>query len=189
MVIYSGGENKMRKNLSWLLRGFLIGGSVFVSACVGYSGSNLNPGVATRADVVASMGEPAMHWKDADGREQLAYPRGPAGTQTYMAFIAVDGKLERIEPVLNMEHFSRIERDKSDKEAVLRLLGPSPSQWTMYFKARDELVWEWRFCDPWDEMAFFDVLFDATTGIVRTTYQRPDSPGSDRGANGCGQSS
>ncbi len=178
----------MQKHLYLLLRIVLLGGAVLISACAGYSGSNLRPGVASLADVVASMGEPAMRWKDPDGAEQLAYPRGPAGTQTYMAFIAADGKLARIEPVLNMAHFARIERDKSDKESVLRLLGPSPSQWTMYFGARDELVWEWRFCDPWDEMAFFDVLFDATTGIVRTTYQRPDSPGSDRGANGCGQS-
>ena len=179
----------MRKYFSLLIRGFLLGSAALIAACAGYSGSNLKPGVAMLPDVVASMGEPAMRWKDADGREQLAYPRGPAGTQTYMAFIAVDGKLERIEPVLNMEHFSRIERDKSDQAAVLRLLGPSPSQWTAYFKARDELVWEWRFCDPWNEMAFFDVLFDGTTGIVRTTYQRPDSPGSDRGRSGCGQSS
>ena len=51
--------------------------TVLLSACASYSGSNLKPGVATLPEVTASMGEPAMRWKDPDGREQLAYPRGP----------------------------------------------------------------------------------------------------------------
>ena len=166
-------------------RTVLIGITVLLSACAGYSGSNLQPGVATLPEIVASMGEPAMRWKDADGREQLAYPRGPAGTQTFMAFIGTDGRLERIEGVLDMQHFARIEPGKSDKESVLRLLGPSQPQWNAYFKARDELVWEWRFCDGWSKLARFDVLFDATTGVVRTTYQRPDLIGWDGSAPFC----
>jgi len=170
---------------SFLVRLALLGSVLVLSACAGYSGSNLKPGVATLSEVVATMGAPAMRWKDADGREQLAYPRGPVGTQTFMAFIAPDGRLERIEGVLDMAHFARIEPGKSDQAAVLGLLGPSQPQWTAYFKARDELVWEWRFCDSWNALAFFDVLFDATTGIVRTTYQRSDLRGPDGRAPGC----
>jgi hypothetical protein len=102
-----------------------------------------------------------------------------------MAFIDGTGRLERVEPVLNVAHFTRIEAGRSDQAAVLRLLGPSPSQWTAYFKARDELVWSWRFCDNWNQMAFFDVLFDATTGIVRSTQQRPENGGGDWGNPGC----
>ena len=30
------------------------------------------------------MGAPAMRWREADGGERLAYPRGPAGFHTYM---------------------------------------------------------------------------------------------------------
>ena len=165
----------------------LVASALVLAACAGYSGSNLKPGVSTRSEVVTSMGEPAMRWKDADGREQLAYPRGPEGTQTFMAFIAPDGRLERIEGVLGTAHFARIKPGKSDQAAVLRLLGPSQPHWTAYFKARDELVWEWRFCDGWNQLAFFDVLFDATTGIVRTSYQRPDLRGPDGTAPRCGQ--
>ena len=161
--------------------------TLLLSACAGYGGSNLKAGATALPEVIASMGEPAMRWKDDDGREQLAYPRGPAGTQTFMVFMAPDGRLERIEAVLDMEHFARIEPGKSDKATVLRLLGPSQPQWTMYFKARNELVWEWRFCDSWSQMAFFDVLFDATTGIVRTSYQRPDLSGMDGAVPACGR--
>jgi hypothetical protein len=171
---------------SFLARLALIGCALLLPACAGYSGSSLQPGVATLAEVVATMGEPAMRWKDADGREQLAYPRGPMGTQTFMALIGADGRLERIEGVLDMAHFARIEPGKSDQAAVLRLLGPPQPQWTAYFKARDELVWEWRFCDGWSQLAFFDVLFDATTGIVRTSYQRPDLTGFSGVVPSCG---
>lgn len=160
--------------------------ALLLSACAGYSGSNLKPGVSTRPEVVASMGEPAMNWKDPDGREQLAYPRGPAGTQTFMAFIGPDGRLERIEKVLNLEHFARIENGKSDMASVLRLLGPVWETNVAYFKARDELVWSWLFCDSWNQEAFFDVLFDGTTGIVRTTQQRPNFVGPGGGAPSCG---
>jgi hypothetical protein len=132
------------------------------------------------------MGQPALNWRDADGSQQLAYPRGPAGSQTFMVFVAPDGRLQRIEAVLDMEHFARIEPGKSNKESVLRLIGPSVPQWTNYFKARDELVWEWRYCDAWNQLARLDVLFDATSGIVRTTYQRPDLSGFDGVAPFCG---
>ncbi len=150
---------------------------VTLAGCASYAGRDLKPGASTLPEIVASMGSPAMRWKDPDGREQLAYPRGPAGTQTFMVFVAAGGRLERIEPVLNVEHFARIEAGKSDKESVLRLLGPSNPTQTAYFKARNELVWEWRFCDSWNQVAWFDVLFDGTTGVVRTTAQRPELVG------------
>jgi hypothetical protein len=160
--------------------------TVLLSACAGYSGSNLKPGVATLSEVTASMGEPAMRWKDPDGREQLAYPRGPAGTQTFMVFIGADGRLERIDGVLVMEHFARIEPGKSDQSSVLRLLGPSAPLRTQYYRLSNELAWEWRFCDGGSRLAFFDVMFDASTGIVRTTYQRPDDSGRDNSPPFCG---
>lgn len=168
-------------------RMFLICVVLSLSACAGFGGSDLKPGVSVLSDVIASMGEPAMRWKDADGREQLAYPRGPAATQAFMVFVAPDGRLERVEKVLNMEHFARIEAGKTDMTSVLRLLGPVPSQNVAYFKARDELVWSWLFCDSWSQQAFFDVLFDGTTGVVRSTQQRPNFSGWDGVVPGCGR--
>jgi hypothetical protein len=176
----------MQNGLSVLSRMALVGITVLLSACAGYSGSKLKAGVATLPEVVASMGEPAMRWKDPDGREQLAYPRGPAGTQTFMVFIGADGRLERIEGVLDMEHFARIEPGKSDKGSVLRLLGPSAPLRTQYYRLSNELAWEWRFCDGGSRLAFFDVMFDASTGLVRTTYQRPDDSGRDGSPPFCG---
>jgi hypothetical protein len=175
----------MRNNISGRSLSVLMAVASLLSACAGYSGSGLKPGVATLPEVVATMGEPAMRWLEADGRQQLAYPRGPSGTKTFMVYITPDERLERIESVLDEAHFARIESGKSDQAAVLKILGPSQPLWTAYYKPRDELVWEWRFCDSWGQLARFDVLFDAGSGIVRTTYQRPDLMGRDGVAPSC----
>ena len=161
----------------------LVCSLVFLSACASYKGSHLQPGVSTLAEVIATMGEPAMRWKEADGSEQLAYPKGPSGTQTYMVFITPDKRLNRINAVLEMEVFAKIIPGQSTQADVLKLLGPPPSHWIYYYKARDELVWEWRFCDAYSLVAFFSVLYDGTTGLVRSTMQRNDFYG--RAVPGC----
>ncbi|PKO88016.1 MAG: hypothetical protein CVU18_08800 [Betaproteobacteria bacterium HGW-Betaproteobacteria-12] len=162
------------------LRGVsIVLAALLVGACAAYSGRGLQPGVASVDDVQRTMGVPALRWRDPDGSQQFAYPRGSAGTHTYMAFFTPDGRLSRLENVLQMSHFARIRPGRDDQEAILRLLGPPVPAWTIYFKARDELVWEWPFCDEWNRLARFDVLFDGTSGHVRTTYQRPDLRGPD----------
>ncbi len=141
-----------------------------LSACTSYSGSSLKPGVSKLEDVVQVMGEPAMRWHDPDNSTQLAYPRGPSGLHTYMVFIAQDGKLQRIENVLTPKVFARVLPGMT-KEEVLHTLGPYG--WTAYYPNRDELEWEWRFCNDLNEAARFDVLFDNTKGTVRSTLNPP----------------
>ncbi|MBW7902295.1 MAG: hypothetical protein H3C26_12490 [Rhodocyclaceae bacterium] len=150
------------------VRCFAVVCCLFLSACAGYSGRGLVPGVAGEAEVLATMGAPAMRWARPGGGAQLAYPRGPAGVHTYMVFVDAAGRLERIVNVLDAVHFARVQAGMTQDE-VLRLLGPPQPQWTAYFPARDELVWEWRYCDSWGEAARFDVLFDGTAKTVRST--------------------
>lgn len=109
-----------------------------------------------------------MRWAEAGGAQLLAYPRGPFGFHTFMVRIDADGTMTSVENVLDPKHFARI-RAGMTQEEVLRTLGPPQPQWTAYFPARDELVWEWRYCDDWSEPARFNVLFDGTSGKVRTT--------------------
>ena len=185
--LHHGGHNVSGLAHSGFIRSLLIGSVLVLAGCAGYGGSNLKPGASVLPDVVASMGVPAMRWKESDGSEQLAYPRGPAGTKTFMVFVRPDGVLERIENVLDMEHFARIEAGKSDMSSVLRLLGPVSAHNAVYFKARNELVWSWLFCDSWSQQAFFDVLFDGSTGIVRSTQQRPNYALRDGRVPSCGR--
>jgi hypothetical protein len=157
-----------------MLRALLLSVSLLLAGCAGYGGADLVAGVAREADVRQAMGVPAMQWTLPGGGRQLAYPRGPAGYETFMVHLDAAGRLERIENVLDMTHFARIQPDMTQEE-VLQLLGPSQPQWTAYFKARDELVWEWRYCDSWREAARFDVLFDATKKTVRSTMSWTES--------------
>jgi hypothetical protein len=84
-----------------------------------------------------------------------------------------------------MSHFARITPGRDNRESILQLLGPPNPAWTMYFAARDELAWEWLFCDDWSHLARFGVLFDASSGLVRSTLLRPELLGPDGAAPWC----
>lgn len=144
--------------------------AALLPACAGHGshgGTGLPPG-ASAAEVLRVMGEPALQWQDADGSHRWAYPRGPLGVHTWMLRLDADGRLQGIENVLEPRGFARIARGQS-MDDVLRALGPPDPAGTAYFARRDELVWQWRYCDDFGELAHFHVLFDATTGTVRST--------------------
>lgn len=144
---------------------------LLLAACASYSGSGLKPGEARLEDVLRVMGNPAMQWQEPDGSRQLAYPRG---IHTFMVQFGPEDRMQGIENVMDMKTFARIQPGMT-KEQVLHLLGPSDPSGTAYFKARDELAWEWRYCDAWNEPARFDVLFDASKEVVRSTLSLTDS--------------
>lgn len=149
--------------------------ALLVAACASYDGRDLAPGAARLEEVVATMGEPALQWREPDGSRQLAYPRGPAGVHTFMVRLGPDGKLQSIENVLDERHLATVRAGMS-KEDVLRILGPSDARLTVYFKARDELVWDWRYRAAYGEYMRMLVLFDATSGQVRSTMVQPEQP-------------
>ncbi|MBU1237692.1 MAG: hypothetical protein KJ634_03640 [Gammaproteobacteria bacterium] len=157
-----------------------------LAGCASYGGHDLVIGEAGEADVIRTMGTPAMRWTQPDGGVRLAFPRGPMGVHTYMADIGADGKLSAIRNVLTPETFGEIAANMSADE-VLRRLGPPEPSWTAYFSRRNELVWVWRYCDDWHQLARFDVLFDATARRVRSTMtQREDQIGDCGGEYGGG---
>lgn len=141
--------DEMDDHFSSAIRGLTILAALLVAGCAGYGGSDLKPGESTLPDVIASMGAPAMTWKNPDGSEQLAYPRGPEGTQTFMAYLGPNGKLLRIEKVLEDAQFHRV-RSGMHKDEVLRILGPSGERWTQFYARRNEIAWSWLFCNSWN---------------------------------------
>lgn len=171
-------------------RQFLIGVVIFcnafgISSCAHYDGRPLVPGVSSPVEVEALMGPPVMRWRAEDGSEQWAYPKGPLGVHTFMLHFDAQGRLQRRENVLTSEHFARLRPGLDDQQAVLRLFGPPNPVWTVYYQARDELVWEWLICDDWSHLARFSVLFDGSSGLVRSSMQRPELVGRDSVAPWC----
>ena len=153
---------------TWLL----LAAFALISGCAGYSGSGLKPGIATITDVESSMGQPALAWKNKQGQVvQLAYPRGPAGYVTFMAFFSDAGKLDKIEQVLDERHFALI-KTGATKEEVLRIIGPYRD--TNVFSARDELDWNYGYCSQNLQRMAYSVMFDTKTGLVTGGQTNPD---------------
>ncbi|MBS1142328.1 MAG: hypothetical protein H6R13_3781 [Proteobacteria bacterium] len=147
---------------AWVLAIGLLAG------CAGYDGAGKVPVDARLADVERTMGVPALRWQGPDGGETLVYPFGAMGYHTFFVRGDASGRFLSRENVLTMKHFARIQAGMT-QEQVIRTIGPPVPAWTVYFKARDELVWEWRYCDDWNEPARFNVLFDGSSLRVRST--------------------
>ncbi len=152
--------------------GIAVLATATLTACAGYSGAGLKPGIATIADVEATMGQPAMAWKNRQGQiSQLAYPRGPAGYVSFMAYFDKQGKLEKIEQVLDERHFYLVKIGMTQDE-VLRILGPYRD--SNVFTARDELDWNYGYCSQNLQRMAYSVMFDTKTGLVTGGQTNPD---------------
>ncbi len=134
-----------------------------LAACAGPA--SLSSGTP-ELQVQARMGKPDSVTKNADGSETWAYPQGPLGRQTYMVTLGADRSVREVQQVLREEFFSKVHSGMS-RDDVRRLLG-KPAE-VMLFDARGEEVWSWRYLEQ--NPMFFNVLFDRSTGAVRTTQR------------------
>jgi hypothetical protein len=121
------------------------------------------------AQVQARMGKPETVRKGADGSQIWEYPRGPLGRQTYMVTLGPDGSVKEVSQVLSDPYFSKVTSGMS-REEVRQILGRPGDVWM--FPARDEEVWTWRYQDV--NPMFFNVMFDRTSGTVRSTRKQEE---------------
>jgi outer membrane protein assembly factor BamE (lipoprotein component of BamABCDE complex) len=139
---------------------------LLAAACAAYDGRSLQPG-ATEAQVRASMGEPALDLGAPDGSRRLVYPRGPLGTQTFMADVSRDGVLLGVHQALTDDTFNNI-RPGLTRDDILRMIGP-PGE-TMAFSRQGTIAWDYRYTDTWGYQAIFSVIFDRNTWIVVSKF-------------------
>ena len=140
-----------------------------LGSCASYDGRGLRPGASTEAELRQVMGEPAMQFSNRDGSRQLVYPRGPQGTQTFMAHVSRDGIVQAIQPVLNDGTFNAI-RPGLTKEDILRMIGPPRD--TMAFPRLGHEAWDYKYTDTWGYPAIFSVTFDSDGRVVSKITQR-----------------
>lgn len=141
---------------------------LLLSGCAVLGGPTFTAGTTSQAEVFAYKGTPAHYAEEKDGGKRFFWPTGPAGTSTIMARFDTKQRLISYEEVLDIPHFAGIQPGMS-MDDVMYLVGPPYAGWTTYFKARDELVWEWRYCDSWNGAARFNVMFDGSSKKVRST--------------------
>jgi hypothetical protein len=143
--------------------------ALLAAGCASYDGRGLRPGVSSEAEVRGLMGPPAIEVAGDDGGKRLAYPRGPLGTQTFMAEVGRDGTLQSIRQVLNDDTFNGI-RPGLTREDILRRIGP-PGE-TMQFSLSGNTAWDYRFVDSWGYLAVFSVTFDPNGTVVSKISRR-----------------
>jgi hypothetical protein len=151
----------------------LLSAAVLSGGCAtpSYDGHDLVPGVATEADIVGTMGKPVQTLKRPDGGEALYFSREPLRRQIFVADTAPDGRLRKIEQVLDYEHFKRIHAGTTTADQVKAILGP-PSLIRRYpFKPLD--VWQYPWRSASGDKRIFTVSV-SSDGIVREVSDAHD---------------
>jgi len=156
--------------MTTLSRFAVLAAAAILAGCSAMALVRLEPGKSSEADVRAVLGEPAGGYANPDGTRQLAFPTGPAGMQTYMAYFSPDGRLARLGQVLTEEQFRRIETGTTNREQVERLIGPP---WRMIaFPNKGQVAWDYRFRDAWGYLAEFSVMVDERGVVAETVTVR-----------------
>ena len=106
------------------------------------------------------------------GGERLQYSRQPSGQQVFNVDLDSQGKVTRVEQVLNEALFAqRIQPDQWTRDDVLREYG-APAR-TMGVHNFDGVIWVWRYADgPVWRLLYIDV---DRGGVVRH-YSVGDEP-------------
>lgn len=151
---------------------------LFSAGCASYSGWGLKPGLSTVADVRQVMGEPVKICPLPGGMQNWIYPRGPAGLHTYNARIDGDGVLRSLENVLEQRGFAQVVKGRTTMDQVLCIFGPPIEE--IYYRARNERVWDYRFMDDWGYESRYHVLFNDADIVTATMRIREESPGHGR---------
>ena len=127
------------------------------------------PAGSTEAELRSRMGNPSIELPNPDGSRQLVYPTGPYGTSTFMAYVGPDGRLSRVDQVLDDVRFQQI-RPGMTREELLRHIG-TPYQ-TGRFANLGQTAWDYRFRDSWGYDAILSVMLDDNGIVVGRSTQR-----------------
>ncbi len=127
----------------------------------------IRPGLS-RTELEARFGAPAVTRRERDG-DVLIYSSAPLGQRATAAHVDASGRVTRVEPLLNTEHFATIAVGQWTRQDVFTHFG-TPAEVT---RVPRYLVWSYRYRENevWDSM--FHVMFD-DAGVVRQTQNGPD---------------
>jgi outer membrane protein assembly factor BamE (lipoprotein component of BamABCDE complex) len=128
---------------------------------------NLQPGVTTEAQIRDQMGKPETERTFTDGSKRFEYPRGPAGTTTWMIDIDANGRFVSATQVLTAQNFAKV-RPGMTMDEVRRLLG-KPTEIAEY-RLKQERVWSWHWLeDGVNRDAMFNAHFGPDGTVVTTS--------------------
>ena len=141
-------------------------GLLGLSGCDQYVIEDIRPGVDTGFEVRERLGAPGIEWRNHDGTVTWEYSQQPKGTTCYLITIGTDNVVQRVEQVLTVSQFARIQPGFT-QDQVRRVLG-KPAK-TQSFQLKNETVWDW-LIDSSDGAApvYFNVYFNPQGLVTRT---------------------
>jgi hypothetical protein len=134
-----------------------------IAACLWTAGcANLDsfpPGTPAAA-IESSRGKPYRVWPEANGESSWEYPQGPAGRYTHMVRVGADGRVTRVDQVLDWPTFALLRPGMPIRE-VEHALGRPYSK--TYMPLLDENVWAWRWVEAvWNRCFYAHFAPDGT---------------------------
>ncbi|WP_170285862.1 outer membrane protein assembly factor BamE domain-containing protein [Propionivibrio limicola] len=135
-------------------------------ACDSVNLEKIRPGRTTMQEVHQIMGPPTTEWLDNDGTTTWEYPRTPNGIVNYMIDFGPDKIVREVRQILTEENFANV-REGMTREQIRRLLGKPAHEF--YFSLKKEHVWDWKTKEEAGYTHFFNVHFDESGHVVRTS--------------------
>ena len=161
----------LRRLMTGLLSGLI---AIILPACDSVSLEKLKPGLTTMQQTREIMGQPAMEWQNPDGSVTWEYPRTPNGIVNYMIDFGPDKVLREVRQVLTEANFARV-KEGMTREQIRRLLGQPAHE--LYFALKKEHVWDWKTKSESAYDYFFNVHFDESGHVVRTSSSAEPTSG------------
>lgn len=135
----------------------IIGALALVAACAGcatYKPSDIRQGQSV-ADVEQLMGMSTGQYTMPSGNTRLEFATGPQGRFTWMVDLDAQGRVLRVDQVLDEKHFAQVQLnfEKMDAKDLRRTLGrPGDVRGGGWQGGQ---VWSWRY--PTNECFWFQV--------------------------------
>ena len=143
----------------------LLIGALLTAGCATLEPPSISTG-ASMGDVQAKLGKPKQVISQPGGETVWQYPSGPYGQTTYVAIFSGDERVKSFTQVLTWENLGKIHKGMTREE--IRLLYGEPYT-TITYRNMGEECWSYRYRIPVNDDRIYNVHFDASTGMVRTT--------------------
>jgi len=130
----------------------------------------LRPAQSSAADVRSMLGRPEAIHEGDDGTRIQEYPRGPAGTETWMVEIGPDGRYRGMRNVLVDECFAQLSLGDTIDDVRRRLGRPGSAA---DFPRRGEHVLSWKYRGDGGRFEHFNAHFDER-GRLAAVSRTPD---------------
>ena len=147
----------------------LIASALFTAGCANLTSS---PPGTPAATIESSRGKPFRVWPEANGASSWEYPRGPMDRYTYMVRVGADGRVTRVDQVLDWPFFNQLQPGMPIRE-VEHTLGRPYSK--TFMPLQNENVWAWRWVETVWYRCFY-AHFTPEGTLRRTSVRDEDTP-------------